>query len=128
MWFEKLTGFREKSPKHVRSNMSVQGDVLKSHVNGREFICGFLEMPTLHELRKRVFESQKPPEKILLKEIVADVQQLHTEHSNIKAVFQVASQFNLLEMVSPNVTPEEGVDGYEHDGTQGPACAIAAGA
>ena len=34
----------------------------------------------------------------------------------------------MLEMVSPDVTPERGVDGYEHDRTQGPACAIACGA
>jgi hypothetical protein len=40
----------------------------------------------------------------------------------------VASQFNLLEMVSETVTPEDGVTGYQHDLTQGPACAIAAGA
>jgi hypothetical protein len=40
----------------------------------------------------------------------------------------VASQFNLLEMVSPTVTPEHGVTRYQHDRTQGPACAIAAGA
>jgi len=37
-------------------------------------------------------------------------------------------QFNLLEMASPSVTPEQGVGIYEHDHTQGPACAIAAGA
>jgi hypothetical protein len=43
-------------------------------------------------------------------------------------LFQVASQFNLLEMVSPDVTPERGVTRYQHDRTQGPACAIAAGA
>jgi hypothetical protein len=40
----------------------------------------------------------------------------------------VASQFNLLEMTSPRVTPEQGVGIYENDPTQGPACAIAAGA
>lgn len=43
-------------------------------------------------------------------------------------LFQVASQFNLLEMVSPSVTPEEGVAKYAYDPTQGPACAIATGA
>src|ERR1051326_1203083 len=48
--------------------------------------------------------------------------------SNAGSLFQVASQFNLLEMVSPNFTPESGVGIYEHDRTQGPACAIAAGA
>ena len=40
----------------------------------------------------------------------------------------MASQFNLLEMVAPHVTPEQGVARYAHDPTQGPACAISAGA
>ncbi len=31
-------------------------------------------------------------------------------------------------MTSPNVTPERGVGIYEHDHTQGPACAVVAGA
>ena len=31
-------------------------------------------------------------------------------------------------MVSPDVTPEDGVTRYQDDRTQGPACAIAAGA
>ncbi|MBY4594626.1 hypothetical protein K3217_03625 [bacterium BD-1] len=44
------------------------------------------------------------------------------------ALFQVASQFNALEMISPTVTPEEGVTRYACDRTQGPACAMAAGA
>jgi hypothetical protein len=48
--------------------------------------------------------------------------------SHAGALFQVASQFNLLEMVSPTVTPEQGVTRYQYDHTQGPACAIAAGA
>jgi hypothetical protein len=44
------------------------------------------------------------------------------------ALFQAASQFNLLEMLHEEITPEHGVAGYVHDPTQGPACAIAAGA
>ena len=32
------------------------------------------------------------------------------------------------EMVSPSVSPEDGIDRYEGDHTQGPACAIACGA
>jgi hypothetical protein len=47
---------------------------------------------------------------------------------NAGSLFQVASQFNLIEMVSFDVTPEQGVDRYEYYRTQGPACAIAAGA
>src|SRR5258705_8800093 len=53
---------------------------------------------------------------------------MHQVPENAGALFQVASQFNLLEMVSPTVSPEQGVTRYQHDHTQGPACAIAAGA
>src|SRR4029450_4098310 len=63
-----------------------------------------------------------------VREVVADVQALHADVANAGSLFQVASQFNLLEMVTPRVTPEHGVGIYEHDHTQGPACAIAAGA
>ena len=62
------------------------------------------------------------------REVVADVQRLHTDPANAGALFQVASQFNTLEMVGPSVTPEQGIDRYEGDRTQGPACAIACGA
>ena len=44
------------------------------------------------------------------------------------AVFQVASQFNCLEMASPHAVPEAGVGIYQSDPTQGPACCICAGA
>jgi hypothetical protein len=60
--------------------------------------------------------------------VIADVQELHADANNADALFQVASQFNLLEMPSQNVTPERGVGVYEYDQTQGPACAVAAGA
>ena len=53
---------------------------------------------------------------------------MHAEPELEGALFQVASQFNLLEMTGPNVTPEDGVTRYSGDHTQGPACAIAAGA
>ena len=59
---------------------------------------------------------------------MGNVQKLHCDESNKNALFQAASQFNLLEMVGPHITPERGVDIYEKDFTQGPACAIACGA
>ena len=63
-----------------------------------------------------------------MRNISGDVRRLHQVPEYAGALFQVASQFNLLEMVSPEVTPEQGVTRYQHDRTQGPACAIAAGA
>ncbi|MCK7494645.1 MAG: hypothetical protein MZW92_28420 [Comamonadaceae bacterium] len=57
-----------------------------------------------------------------------DVRALHRDPAHAGALFQVASQFNLLEMVGPDVTPDDGVGRYEFDRTQGPACAVACGA
>ena len=91
-------------------------------------ICGRLETPSLAELRARVAAIKPAAAKPLLREIVANVQDLHADPANAGALFQVASQFNLLEMAGPGITPEMGVGIYENDHTQGPACAIAAGA
>jgi len=60
--------------------------------------------------------------------VTGDVRHMHKSPENAGALFQVASQFNTLEMTGPEVTPEHGVTIYQYDGTQGPACAIAAGA
>lgn len=60
--------------------------------------------------------------------INADVRNLLHDAENGGALFQVASQFNLLKMTDPSVTPEDGVSRSEWDNTQGPICTIAAGA
>jgi hypothetical protein len=68
------------------------------------------------------------PGRLKVEVVIGDVGRMHRSPANAGALFQVASQFNLLEMVSPEVTPEHGVTRYQDDSTQGPACAIAAGA
>lgn len=127
-WFETLTGFRETSANAVRANIVVHGETLISRANGQVMTCGRLETPSLAELRERVRTGGAGAGKLSVREVVADVQSLHSDESNAGALFQAASQFNLLEMVSPSVTPEEGIAGYGNDRTQGPACALAAGA
>jgi hypothetical protein len=126
-WFEVLTGFEERSPDQVRRNITLDGETLTSHINGKTMVCGRLEIPTLAELRENI-RSIRRGGVLFVREVVADVQKLHLDVSNAGALFQVASQFNLLEMVSPSTTPEQGIGIYEYDHTQGPACAIAAGA
>ena len=128
MWFERIAGFREGSAEQVRNNITIDGNVLTSSANGRSMICGELEIPKLAELRQKVLSSRHKIGKISVREIIADASQLHADEANKDSLFQVASQFNLLEMVSPTVTPEQGIDQYEHDHTQGPVCAVAAGA
>lgn len=127
-WFEELTGFREESPTRVRDTIAVDGETLTSRANGRTMVCGRLETPSLGELRKRVSLLDKAGGRLSAREAVADVRGLHADAANAGAFFQVASQFNLLEMTSPSIAPEQGVGIYEFDRTQGPACAIAAGA
>lgn len=127
-WFEDLTGFAETTPDQVRAKLRLEDTTLTSLVNGNKLVCGRLQMPSLAELRTAVQAADGPTGNLSVRETVADVQALHAEKANAGALFQVASQFNLLEMTSPRMTPEHGVGRYEQDPTQGPACAIAAGA
>ncbi len=126
-WFEQLTGIKEESPEYVRSQLSLDGDDLICP-NGSRLAFGQLEIPSLGELRNQLVKLNVTPGELKVTEVVADVRQLHANSANQDALFQVASQFNLLEMVSPAITPEAGVGIYERDLTQGPACAIACGA
>ncbi len=128
MWFEKLVGFSEENPEQVRNNLTLENESLISKINGKSFRYGTLEIPTLKELRLSAPSLGTFNDRILVSEIIDDIQNLHKAPENEGALFQVASQFNLLEMVSPYVIPERGVGIYENDFTQGPACAIACGA
>ncbi len=127
-WFEKLTGFRETDYDGSRVNLKVEGGRLHSLINGKDYGIGELELVPLQALRERAKSAGGLPGRLKVSVVTGDVRQMHQLPENADALFQVASQFNLLEMVSPTVTPEHGVTRYQHDRTQGPACAIAAGA
>ena len=128
MWFEKLTGFTEKSPEQVRANIEIEESALISRVNGAKFNFGRLEVASLKELENQASSLKNYNSKIDVEEVIGNIQTFHKEIFNNEAVFQAASQFNLLEMVSPRITPEQGVGIYEKDKTQGPSCATACGA
>jgi hypothetical protein len=125
-WFSELTGFREESYELTRSRLVVEGDELLSTVNGKRYGIGTLEVPTLAELRSRVEIPRA--ERSTVRGVTGEARSMHADPELEGALFQVASQFNLLEMTGPNVTPEDGVTRYSSDHTQGPACAVAAGA
>lgn len=124
-WVTELTGLAQETRAQVLEHLHLEGDTLVSSVNGKAFGVGDFTMPRLEGLRSVVRPVQSPT---TVRQSVADVQDLHRDPSNAGALFQVASQFNMLEMVGPHVTPDEGVGIYEYDRTQGPACAIACGA
>jgi hypothetical protein len=128
-WFEALTGFREASYDASKQKLRVEGALLHSLVNQRQFGIGRFSMPSLAELRSLLATSVAKSSATLTTDTVfGDIGLLHTLPEYHRATVQVASQFNMLEMIAPSVTPEDGVARYASDPTQGPACAIAAGA
>ena len=127
-WFERITGFRETDYDETRRQIEVDGKLLRSLVNGKSYGIGELELVSLRTLRERLNADGGLPGRLKVSVVTGDVRKLHLSPENSGALFQVASQFNLLEMTSQDVTPEHGVTRYQDDRTQGPACAIAAGA
>jgi hypothetical protein len=127
-WFEKLTGFRETVYEETRAKLEVEGTRLRSRINGASYGIGDLELVSVQTLRDRAKSTGGFPGRLKVRMVTGDIRGMHQSPDNAGALFQVASQFNLLEMLTPDVTPEDGVTRYKDDPTQGPACAIAAGA
>lgn len=125
-WFQRLTGFAEDGYLSTQQRLGVEGDELVSSVNGKRYGIGELTLPTLAELRARV--NPAGGQRSSVSAVVGESRSQHSHPEFAGALFQVASQFNVLEMTSQHVTPEDGVTRYEWDHTQGPACSLAAGA
>jgi len=126
-WFARITGFPEGAYAETQARLRVLDRRLVPEGGGPGHAVGELELVSLNDLRTRARDVTLPG-CLTLGIVEGDVRRMHAAPENVGAVFQVASQFNLLEMTGPSATPEDGVTGYAHDHTQGPACAIAAGA
>lgn len=126
-WFEQITGFPETDYETTRARLRVVNGSLINERDGTGHPVGTLDLPTLGELRARA-AGIRLTGSLGLSTVRTGAGELHADPDNRHATVQVASQFNLLEMVGPGVTPEDGVTRYAYDPTQGPACAIAAGA
>ena len=118
-WFEQLTGFREGPYDVTRAKLGVEGQRLRSLVNGKSWAIGELELVSLQTLRERTRAVGKPSGRLRLSLVQGDVRKMHGAPEYAGAFFQVASQFNALEMTGPDVTPEDGVTRYGRDHTQG---------
>jgi len=127
-WFQEISGFREASYNKSKSQFEVSGTKLRSRVNDKSYEIGNFDLISLSALREQATLNTSSEGKLLVSILRGDVGELHEAEVNSGALFQVASQFNSLEMVSHKITPEHGVARYQGDRTQGPACAVAAGA
>jgi hypothetical protein len=128
MWFRETFGFDEVDRANVLSQIVEDGEYIVWSPTGRRFRRGTLELPTLKELRRTSSALTPSGEPTTLTQVFGDIREIHVDPASAGATFQVASQVNLLEMTSPKVTPDDGIDRYWQDRTQGPACAIACGA
>ena len=147
-WFQRLFGEHAKDSREwVHENASFvpesysvtygTSDVKSSTLvfTDRSFVVGSFKTPMLSELYKQVSRLGTQTGSLKTKKLPIGpnkekkcVSELHRMEENRLATFQVASQFNCLEMKSNDVTPERGIAIYETDKTQGPACSIACGA
>jgi len=127
--FTNLVGFSDSKLGYrvAKENLEFVDGKIISKKNGKKFGAGHLEVVSLADLRNRV-TSISPSEKNSFVHMhqAGDVKKHLTDPTNQNSLFQVASQFNLLEMASPAMTPERGVDIYYNDPTQGPACSVCA--
>jgi hypothetical protein len=142
-WFESVFGFSEGGSYSVnRSQFQVSGDgtddvVLTSSGNGQAFHVGPFTIPTVAQLRLQLAELSANKKDSLgdqgtlgglgltFRHVHGDVRSFIRSPESEGSVFQVASQFNCLEMVGPGVSPDRGISIYAQDPTQGPACALA---
>lgn len=88
--------------------------------------AGWFVTPTVKEIREMVKSivpvSDNPQTNFGIVQ-GKDVGRAHNE-AHGPQVFQAASQMNALEMINPNILPEDGIEGYIFDHTQGPCVAL----
>ena len=108
-WFEALTGFRESNYAQTQARLSVVDGRLQSDDLRRSYAVGRFELASLADLRARAQGAERPG-RLHLSIAEGDVRKMHRLPENRGALFQVASQFNALEMVHEDVTPEDCLD------------------
>jgi hypothetical protein len=100
--------------------------------DGSKISAGTFSMPSVS--KNRVIQTLESTDAFLVKgsisiqNIVGEARNLHSKNISNQGVVQAASQFNFLEMISPTGVPENGIECYKYDHTQGPSCAIACAA
>lgn len=127
-WFVNFFGFpdRDRSPDRYSYNKETGILTLRK----KQYHPGWMIFPTVDEIVETVnylIDNQQLPDGQLSVEIIEnqDVGR-YCYLSPSGTVFQGASQFNGLEMANPYFTPQDGIEIYYHDNTQGPRMALSA--
>jgi len=107
-WFEKITGFQETSYEDTRAKLKTKASQLQSLINGKRYSIGELELVSLQTLREKAKSAGGLPGRLKVGVVIGDVRQMHQSPENAGALFQVASQFNLLEMGLAHGDPRAG--------------------
>jgi hypothetical protein len=134
MGLKRLLGFTDNGMDYaeVKAKLVYEDGMIRSLENGLSYGVGEFEYLSLKQLRHRVEHMSSEQVGLDAKDksivrhnnpIQESVQDYITSPEYNHALFQVASQFNLLEMAHPSNTPEDGVGIYWSDPTQGPKCA-----
>jgi hypothetical protein len=139
-WFEELFGFKE-SVNVVKKNFKVEefGDhaTLTSLVNQRTFNAGHFSLRNISSFTSLLKTPSPTPGKLHVihgqggsgaNSDICSVLETQALPEFDGATFQAASNFNCLEFCGPSESAAMGVTRYVYDPTQGPYCAIGAGA
>ena len=86
-WFERLTGFRETSYDDTRAKLKVEGNQLKSLINGKSYEIGELKLVPLQSLREKANASGELPGRLKVSVVTGDVRQMHQAPENAGALF-----------------------------------------
>ncbi|GJH13004.1 hypothetical protein CBA19CS11_29220 [Caballeronia novacaledonica] len=108
-WFKQVFGFNESTHAETQKRFNIESEQLLTDSDPpRRFHVGTLSIPSLDELRAQVAALSRPDgAQPTLRTVIADAYALHIWPEANGALIQVASQFNLLEMVGPGVAPKD---------------------
>lgn len=140
-WFTNVFGFEENAANFATTQKASfdvkRSDKDKDHilmtVNKRKDIDigvfryrsvkQLLDVASANTSAKSVFGFD-PTKNLKYYTVTSTASAVHTNPSYYGSIFQVASQFNALEMPNQGTTPQQGITKYVLDKTQGPVCAM----
>ena len=141
-WFKNVFGFDEnaanfatthKASFDVKKSASDKDHILMTVNKRKDIDIGVFRYRSVEELLKvasnnpsamSVFGFDSTRNNLKYYIMTSTSRAIHINPSYHDSIFQVASQFNALEMVNSRITPQQGITNYVHDDTQGPECAI----